>query len=551
MRSRAGVASAAGDGSGGRGAASSRRLPGASLGAAFGTLLALAWGPAEAYRFFDGRGDDRPLDSWRLVDAADALRWSSEAWGPGETLEWVVAPDPDFETLFGDADGVLPDFRDALAAWSDLPSVDISWRVRGVGEASEEEPGGKDDENSFFVDAESPWGGYARLWSERAASGESWEMTECDFTLGSWVTEEPPSDYWRAQDRAFAVYVILHELGHCLGLAHSASLSVSTRTRAEDTVLEELVHPRDPVMSYGVALESPLDLSPDDVVAASLLRPASGWEAMTGTISGTLRLDAEPAAWVPIWALPLADDPVRDRVGGFSDQDGVFRIEGLAPGEYLLWSQVIVTGAHGLLMLNGAPVDLDDTVLPLPVRVEAGQRSDGVEIPLRIGRTTRPLPADPASRGSFLSLAVTDHWGTPCAGVRLRAERPWPADGPRSFSADTRLEGDIWLATRLVMEWPRTAGGVVFDWAGLYRSWTRDRWLDRIVFVTPPRTGARWLDLDIVDWQVRSDGSTVRHVLEIAWPESAEAGLRFRSGSGACQGEPMVACNITGCEVRR
>lgn len=550
---------------GGRGSAAGR-APGlvcstaarrAALGwAALGwaALAVLAAGSAEAYRFFDSRGEDAPLRSWRLVGADEALRWSAAAWGPGTALDWEVAPDPDFEGLFGGASGVLPHLERALASWSDLPSTDITWTASLPDEANDEFPEA-DGRNTFFLDAESGAGGYAALWSRRNEE-EVWELVECDFTLGSWAARTPESDRDEARRIAAATATIVHELGHCIGLAHAGSLSMLGRRGQRLLSLRnqpvELIHPRDPAMSYGYAQRNPAGVPPDDAVGASLLRPAAGWWQRTGTIYGRLHTGGDPAPWVQVWAVPTGSDrPLEDRIGGFSDERGRFRLEGLPAGDYLLWAHpLVIQAAHFVLGANGAPFDLDDTVLGRPVRVRPGQYTTGVEIPMRIGRTSRPPPDIPPP-SEPAPLAPADSWSVPCPGIRVRAERPYPADGPHGASEpDFERGGDVWLTTEVVVEWAADAEGVVFDWAGLYRDWRMPYWRRRSIRDAPPRAGAPYLDLALPEWGVTGTGETVRHTLVVDWPESAEAGLRFRSADGECSDRPTFVCRADGCGLR-
>ena len=67
----------------------------------------------------------------------EAIRWSSEVWAAEDTIEWEIAPDADFEVLYGEPSGALPLTEGALEAWSDLPSAAISWSVTGVGEEAD------------------------------------------------------------------------------------------------------------------------------------------------------------------------------------------------------------------------------------------------------------------------------------------------------------------------------------------------------------------------------------------------------------------------------
>lgn len=534
-------------------AAGSVRGPGPTLAAAgFGALI--VFGSAEAYRFFPGTDGIQPFFSGELRPAEDAVRWSSESWAPGSTLVWEVPQDPDFATLFGGEHGALPHFRTALAEWSNLPNAEISWRAESSVGAAVDERSLQDGRNTFYIHAGHPAGGYASLWVERGSAGEPWELFECDFALGGWATQPTPPNIDPQSRLAEAVMIITHELGHCLGLAHAASYSVSGRVRqqyfrsqGQSTAFE---HPRDPSMSYGIARRATPFLSPDDETAAALLRPAGGWRTTTGNISGSLRAGGAPAPWVHVWALPVGtEDALFRRIGAFSDGNGDFVIEGLAPGEYWLWTHpVIRQNAHGLLTQNGAPVDLDDTVLGYPVRVAAGRTTGGVSLTLRIGRTGREPPTATRPSGN-LGSSIVDRWGTPCSGIRVRATRPYPADGPHAASEPDRfLRGDAWYTSELTLEWSAGAADTVFDWTGLYRNWQYATSLGRVVYATAPRSGAPFFDLNLPRWEIERTGGAVRHTLQMDWPASAEAGLRFRDGS--CGGERQVVCTVAGCGVR-
>lgn len=528
-----------------------------------GTLIV---GSVEAYLFFsDGQIEEYPVGS------EHALRWSPDVWPPGETLQFVILADPDFEVIFDTPEGVAPFLEKALAAWERIPTADISWRLDGV---SEEETPARNGVSEVFLDETTlddegnPWcGGYARGWYDRASSTKPVEQYECDvaFCAGyaaipDWVEPDGLEEY-RARRRESSVYMLVHEFGHCLGLRHAGDLSTQGRRNRTGA----LQHPGDPAMSYGYELEHPDDLSRDDIVGASLLRPRGRLGRTTGRISGVVRVEGEPAPYVHVWALPANEGALRDRVGVFSDGDGAFLIEGLDPGEYAFWAQPIASqGANQWAMYRGGSTDMDDTLVGTLVRVRAGRTTENVEISLRRGRTPRPPPDEVPPKRERRSLTSI---GAPpaevCPGIQVEAQQPLPADGPLWFQRrHFSLGRDQWWGTTLSVEWSVQSGGAVLDWAGAYRNWwwTREDDEERAEFFRvweegefTEQLGTRSprLDVAISDYRIERTASGVRHTMDIAWPGSTQASLRFRSEDDTCDGEPMVVCNLGGCGIRQ
>ena len=380
-----------------------KRLTGVSRKPALTLFVAIsllsAPGPvwrAEAYRFF-------AIESagW-IPTSAEARRWLPSKWGPGDTLNWRVSDTALWSHWFGSAEGAVPTIKRALEAWSAIPTADVSWKVGTVASVNE----GADTE-FVSIDPDSATGGYAWI------SGRGDRITDCRVFLGSWAAREPPQ-WWLDLDaddpeRLYpALSVFIHEFGHCLGLRHSvelpgiAGLTVRLEFDAErDRYRRVWVHSsevaaRDPQMSYGWSdhgVEYPL--ARDDIVGASLLRPAGRWERSTGGVTGQVLLDGEPLPFAHVWAFGDGSDRgLPNAVGSFSDADGNFLIEGLSPGVYTLWvSSMIERSAHFDLVGRGSPIDLAETLRPFPVRVSAGGATEGVQVHARRGRDCeRPAP---------------------------------------------------------------------------------------------------------------------------------------------------------------
>ena len=520
---------------------------------ALATLLVgwVAAGPVGAYRFWSEFFPE-PIAPY----ADQATKWHPDAWRAGGTLHWEVSRDPDWDVHFDSAPDVLPFVERALESWSEIPTADIAWTLDGVGEAA---PGVTEDSvNTVFIDADSGAGGYAAHWEKQDGPDAPWQYHGCDVALGgafAWLPDgfeewepEDREDY-QARVREAAVRVLVHEFGHCIGLAHSAMLSTAIWDLAGTPRLD---HPGDPAMSYGTDLPQPEDLSRDDMVGASLLRPAPGYRRRTGNIAGAVTMPGLPVDFAVVWALPVGRHPLRDRVGVFTNRTGEFQIEGLDPGDYLLTTQPIVDFLRPHEFQG--PLRVDDVIRGRLVRVAAGKTVRGADVSLRWGRHVRaPYAEVGQGKGAEGSTPITGAWGRACSGVRVYAERP-NADGDHDEWLD-----EEWSTTTLTVDYPANAD-VYFDWVGPYRDWEYVGVWEETPEGGYERTGWRflhwpqlspYLDIGSRGWRIERRGSTIRQQLKIAWPTNAEPTLRIRSGDGTCGSEPLVVCDFTGCELRQ
>ena len=378
----------------------SRAARGQLLLAVTATILAtLSLGPggnrAEAYRFYDNGALDY------IVGSDEALRWSADAWGRGQTLVWEIEDGEDWSLLLDSAEDVRPLIEEALGIWSGIETADISWRLGSVAAATGDEPRFGDSRHRVFLERQHwrdrdgnqrySYRSGAFLWSKRSRTRSAWELAECDVGLpwGWWLDDDlqPEAGLDLDDVRGRIVRFTADAFGHCLGLGAAVSFPGSPRLRRAAGSEETSWRGRDTWDLAPLMGNYWQPLSDDDRAGASLLRPRPGWPSTVGSVTGNLHVGGTPVPYVHVYAIRSTPEGVRNPVGAFANFHGEFLIEGLTPGEYVLWALPIREfWSQRPLVLEDAEVDVKDAVLTFPVRVEAGQTTDGITIPMRRGR---------------------------------------------------------------------------------------------------------------------------------------------------------------------
>lgn len=138
----------------------------------------------------------------------------------------------------------------------------------------------------------------------------------------------------------------VHELGHALGLQHTWTASAMSQDVIRNT-----------------SRARPLDA--DDIASITELYGTSNWKANTGSISGVVTANGQPWNLASVVAIP----PVGPAVSALTNPDGSYTINGLPPGQYMLYVHPLPPDAvptSGPLAGTGlsVPVDLNGKSYP-------------------------------------------------------------------------------------------------------------------------------------------------------------------------------------------
>lgn len=206
----------------------------------------------------------------------------------------------------------------------------------------------------------------------------------------------------------------LHELGHALGLQHTATSGLMSTD-----------------VTRAVTRGQPL--TPDDIAGLCLLYPAVDFRARTGSIAGQVWLTSGEGAAL---ASVVAVNPSGHAVSALTNPDGTYRIEGLAPGQYYVYVHPLPPselGPYGIVMpvdRSGTPFAATDGFETLffpgtrnpafagTLAVAAGSVTDGVNFRVQrraasplYGVTTYSFPGNVAVKPAFINVnGPTSRW---------------------------------------------------------------------------------------------------------------------------------------------
>jgi len=136
---------------------------------------------------------------------------------------------------------------------------------------------------------------------------------------------------------------VVHELGHALGLQHTATSSAMS-------------------MEPTRATTRALPLANDDVAGLSSLYPAAKFLSQSGSISGQVTMSGQGVHMASVVALA----PDRTPFSALTNPDGTYRIEGLPAGQYCLYVHALAPAQPGERGPEGIVLPQDPTGRSIP-----------------------------------------------------------------------------------------------------------------------------------------------------------------------------------------
>jgi uncharacterized protein (TIGR03437 family) len=372
---------------------------------------------------------------------------------PDRAVPYFISEEGPAQLAPGDSlAGVISQLRLAARTWSEVPGSELRLVFGGL--ASRETPRTTPAIDILFEELPpgvlAMGGPVARAEVTQGANGSFVPILRSAVLLKRDLSDRPSFT-----DGFFLT--TLHELGHALGLQHTAASSLMSTD-----------------VTRAVTRARPL--AADDMTGLALLYPAQGFGSETGSIAGRVFLTTgEGAALASVVAL----NPSGQAVSALTHPDGTYRIEGLAPGQYYVYVHPLPPselGPYGIVL----PVDASGAAIPAgdpfetlffpgtknpemagTIAVSAGAAVEGVNFrvqrrtPLQLyGVTTYSFPGMVAVKPAFVNvngpvsrwflLAVSEGMaltsgGAPAPGLRVSVLSGGAAVGElRAYAGDPR-----------------------------------------------------------------------------------------------------------------
>ena len=306
------------------------------------------------------------------------LHLTSSTGSTQTPLKWNQARVRWFATDRGVAGVTAAQFQTAVAAgfatWEAVPTASVAFQFVGFTSAA---PFDDDGISTFGFDAQPDLDRVlgATSFVVDTLTGEIVESDVFFNSIFTWSTAAA-GDASRFDLQSVAT----HEIGHFVGLGHSAIGETEIRPDGGRRVLASgaVMFP----ISLGRGITADRTLQPDDIAGVSDLYPDGDFDDTTGAISGRVVRNGTGV----IGAHVIAFNPKTGVIiGGFSiGQGGTFQIAGLTPGAHVIRVEPLDDAdVDSFFSPSGIDVDFQVTLFPRLIVAPAGGASERFDVSVR------------------------------------------------------------------------------------------------------------------------------------------------------------------------